>query len=217
MTYIAQPIPVAARLVDTDSKITAAQALALRAADIDGVIRYLGSITRDELDGILAAELRVSFVTFADAFDGEAAVAQLRALDVPAFATPRVTVWLDLESDTNAPAIVIAKVNAWAAAIRTAGYDPGLYLGANQPLTSDQVGELDVDRYWQSVSYVMCPTLHGSPIGFCMVQLDPPNQMLAGVEIDYDVAQHDYRGRAATWLTALPDERETEKDLSAAA
>ena len=57
---------------------------------------------------------------------------------------------------------------------------------------------VDFTRYHRSLSEV--PNVDER--GYCCMQLFPGNQTLFGVEIDYDVMQHDWKGGTLTLLTA---------------
>ncbi len=181
-----------------------AHAKALRAEGVEFVISYLGALTSAMLDNILAAGLAFMPCTYADDFDPAKTVARLQALGVPHGAT----VWLDVESVTGlTPEQLIIKINAWADGVRrngADGWDPGIYVGAGTPLTADQLAALRVDRYWRSCSFVPepCFTNPFRPIGFCMTQIVPPNQMCAGVLVDYDFVHRDYHLRGPTWVVA---------------
>jgi hypothetical protein len=168
----------------------AGEAAALKAAGIDYFVGYLGSVTPARLAAILGAGLAFMAVTFADRFDGPSTVAQCKALGLPA----GCTVWLDLES---APAVTADTINTWAAAVRGAGYDPGLYVGCNQPFDPAALHALGVDRYWRAPGAIPDPA--GS--GFCMYQLWP-SVTWAGVLVDVDFVQQDWQGRVPYWVTA---------------
>ena len=210
---LAAPAPFPALGVDCVTVLTADSATALRSQGIRFACRYLGSLTPVELTDILAAGMMVSPVTYADQFDGAASVAELRALGIPL----GVTVWLDVEGvGTMVPAIVIAKINTWAYAVSSAGYQPGLYVGANGVLSAAELYALNVVRYWRSMSLVPEPAC-----GFCMTQLQPTT-MIDGVSVDVDVVGHDYRGRLPTMvglppsaIGTLPPEAATAPDIKA--
>src|SRR5262245_54219990 len=74
---------------------TASQARALKASGIDFVVGYLGAVSSERLQAILAAGLAFMPVTFAGEYNDGAAdeIVQLRALGIPKGAT----VWLDFE------------------------------------------------------------------------------------------------------------------------
>ena len=70
---------------------------------------------------------------------------QAAALNAAAIGLPMgVSLWLDLEGVASyaTAANTIAYVNAWAGEVAAAGFVPGLYVGANQPLTGDEL-------YWR--------------------------------------------------------------------
>jgi hypothetical protein len=123
--------------------------------------------------------------------DGQNAIANARTYDFPA----GVTVWCDSEGQAGGAAATIEYVNAWAAAVKAGGYDPGLYVGSGTPLDSQQLYALDVDRYWKSFSQVNEPTC-----GWSLIQLYK-QVTLAGVNVDVDAVQYDYKGRVPSWLT----------------
>ncbi len=165
---------------DADTQLTAAMAAALREAGMTFAVRYLsieaqssGDLSTDEVGIILNAGLAlmpVQHVRFANWMpsaalgteDGKNAVANAMACDLPA----GVTLWCDSEGQAGGASATIAHVNAWAAVVKAAGYDPGLYVGAGTPLDGQQLYALDVDRYWKSFSQVSEPTC-----GWSMIQL----------------------------------------------
>ena len=185
MSLAVQKAFVGARGIDTVTTLTAESAAALKADGFSFAVRYLGSIDASEVAAITGAGLLLSLVTYADKWDGASTVAELKALGIPAGAT----IWLDVESVNEPAAMVIGKIDAWANAVNSAGYQPGLYVGAAQPLTAAQLYALEVVRYWHSMSSVLTPSC-----GFCQLQLYPAVQV-AGVSVDIDVIQQDYEGR----------------------
>jgi len=190
---------------------TAAQARALKASGIDFFVGYLGAMNATRLGSILAAGLAFMPVTFAgEYFDGPAdELAQLKALGIP----QGCTVWLDLEGikSFNWPAQdLIAKIDAWATAMTTAGYVPGLYVGSPQPLTADELYRLKVVRYWKAPSRVgdrNGKTWDGPACGFCCWQMWPqknwPNDTDPNrVFVDVNMIGQDFRERVPTWAVA---------------
>lgn len=109
------------------------------------------------------------------------------------------TIWCDLEevSTYSTQEDVIAYVNSWASIVAKANYIPGLYVGANQPLTSDELyWRLIVKKYWKSASNV--PDI---PVrGYCMMQSLTNLSPVATVPIDRDVAMFDSIGDSATMM-----------------
>lgn len=196
MSRITAPARIAARGIDSEPfshNADIVDAQLLKAAGIDFVLAYLGAISSQGIDNILSAGLAFMPVTYADNFDASLTIDCLQECGIPV----GTTVWLDVESVKSDPT---AAINTWAYALRNAGYDPGLYVGTGIGLSADELGKLDVDRYWRSCSYVPEPTLRGSPIGFCMTQLFPPNQTEQGVLVDYDFIGRDYHGRGPQWI-----------------
>jgi hypothetical protein len=189
---------------------TPAQAKALAASGVEGFVGYLGAMTPARLAAILDAGLAFMPVTTAGEYADGAAdeLAHLKALSIPAGAT----VWLDLEgpkawaSDTDELA---AKINAWAKAIKAAGYMPGLYVGAPQPFTGPQLYALAVERYWLGIGRCIGRDgLDAYPkCGWCMRQdwHAQGNGTLwkdTGVLVDTNAIQADHFGRLPAWVVA---------------
>lgn len=106
---------------------------------------------------------------------------------------PGTTVWLDLEA---VPASVTATamatwVNTWATEIIRAGFRPGLYVGANQPLSGPELYTLltAIHCYWESCSTV--PQV--ATRGYAMRQTQCSGT-LAGQTVDWDTIQTDLLG-----------------------
>lgn len=184
--------------VDTITTITPQYAQWLKANGYSFVCRYLNALTPSEVLGIVMAGLAIIPCTYADRFDPAEAIQGMNKAGLP-FGT---TVFLDVEGLTTPPADYIAKLNTWFRAIRSAGFDPGMYVGAGALLHEDELGALACDRYWHSCSDVPRVTNKGTPIGYCMRQLRPPNTILNGVQVDIDVIEEDYRGRVPSWALA---------------
>lgn len=186
--------------VDTVVRLTHASACALKREGMTFAVRYLGSLTKDELTAILAAGMAVMPVTFAKAYSGMSAIGHLRDLGIPEGAT----VWLDLEGEDSEPAALSQKINAWAGQIIAGGYEPGLYVGAGCVLTSEELYRLRVVRYWDSVSRELDRNGKATApkCDFCMTQLRPFNTTVGGVIVDVDVVQRDSLGRLPSWVVA---------------
>jgi hypothetical protein len=192
---------VGARGTDSVTLIDAVTAAKFKASGVDFVFQYLGTVTAQGVADIVAAGLGFMVVTYADQFDGPKAVAELRALDLPA----GCTVWLDVESigPTVTIASLKAQINSWAAAVFAAGYVPGLYVGANCQLTSLELYQLAVVRYWASESMIVDRNgqLAAPACGFCVVQCFP-SVLWQGVEVDMDFIHEDYQNRLPSWVAA---------------
>ncbi len=108
-----------------------------------------------------------------------------------------VNVWLDLEGiDPNAaPDAVIAYCNSWSEAVAKVGYVPGLYVGANSILDSQQLyANLKFQHYWHSLSIVPNVAVRG----YQMIQSD--GGTVHGVGIDKNLTQADADRTQVQWL-----------------
>jgi hypothetical protein len=194
---------VGARCTDSVALITAEGAVALRKAGIDGCGQYLGSVTAEGIQGILAAGLGFFPITYADRFNGPTTVAQLQLLNLPS----GCTVWLDIESIGSGVPVqtLIQQINLWAVAVLNAGYMPGLYVGPGCLLTSLELYQLKVVRYWHSMSKIIDRNgqLAEPACGYCMYQLFP-TQTVSGVNVDLNFVQQDWQGRLPVWVVASP-------------
>lgn len=196
---------VGARVVDSFPFSLAGgapQARALKAAGVDGLVGYLGSMSAARVGHLLDAGLSFMPVTIAgeyrDGADDE--IRQLKALDLPA----GCTVWLDLEAEKADAAIVIGQINAWAKAIAGAGYQPGLYVGVPQPLTSDELWSLSTVRYWRGMGSTRDrknALAEPARCGWCMTQVYP-TQIAGGVKVDFNIIGQDYLGRVPSWVVS---------------
>jgi Domain of unknown function (DUF1906) len=209
IVYAAAP---GAQGFDSDAVLTPASAAALHAAGFRFVVRYLsrtspqnpGDLDSGEIAVILYAGLALMAVQHcplpgwspsADlgALYGHAAADNAAAIGI----MPGVTLWLDLEdvAPYATGADTIAYCNAWAGIVAMAGFQPGLYVGANQPLSgNDLYWRLRVTRYWRSASSVP-----GIPYrGYCMWQAQLPSPV-DGVAVDRDVIMADAFGGVPMW------------------
>lgn len=198
----ARAVPPGSRGTDSVQDIRPDQAAALRAAGFDFAVRYLHNVTRDEVAAIVAAGLGFMPVTYAGAYNGADAAAQCSALGLPA----GVTVWLDLEGQKAFhldPHVLIATINDWARPVRAANFQPGIYVGVPQPLTSSELFGLDVVRYWRGQGSIRdrFNELAEPKCGWCMYQTFP-SHMRCGVYVDVDITQQDYEKRAPMFATA---------------
>lgn len=189
---------------DMVTQLTPSSARALRAAGLDYVVRYLGGLSPGELAVILDAGLGCQLVTYGrvgprsaamGAQDGAADLAHLRSLGIPA----GMLAWVDLEAAHGAAADVAAWLDARSSAIVQAGYVAGLYVGDSCILDGPQLyARPHVTRYWRAFnSWIPVPQCEWSQI-----QHAPPNQILAGVQVDRDTAQADLDGRVPMMLVA---------------
>ncbi len=184
---------------------TQSQATALRASGVDAVVGYLGVINAARVAFVLSAGLAFIPVTLAGEYnDGPNDEAmQLQALGIPA----GTTVFLDLEglaAFKADPVALIAKINAWADGIAAAGYVPGLYVGVPQPLTSQELYALRVQRYWRGQGSVRDRNnalAEPAGCGWCMTQMYP-SITRGETWVDCNMIGQDYKGRVPTWVRA---------------
>lgn len=189
--------------VDTVLELSVADCRYLVRQNYAFVVRYLGRVSADELLRILCSGLAFMPVTRSrksgwspsaslGVQDGEEAVAELRKLSLP-----KCTVWLDLEGSGGAEDETSMWVNAWSRRIVDAGYEAGLYVGANAGLNAQQLWELPhTTRYWRACSMVPEPANRG----FCMFQLAPHNQRVGPVIVDVNAICADWKGAKPTWV-----------------
>lgn len=191
---------VGARGIDTVILVSPQQALDLKAQGIDYVLQYLGSVTPAGVKGILDAGLAFMPVTYANKFNGASTVAQLKTLNLP----KGCTVWLDVEGVENVPIADLKKsINNWATEVVAAEFMPGLYVGAGCPLTSVELYQLKVVRYWHSLSKVIDRNgqLAEPSCGWAQYQVYPSVYWEnTGVWVDVNFIQKDYRERLPTWV-----------------
>jgi len=200
-----------ARGFDSDTVITAPVAQQFFAQGYKFCVRYLsrgmqasGDLSTAEATNILHGGLALMSVQHVRSpnwsptgtlgqQDGAHAAMNAQSIGFPDV----VNVWCDLEGvATGTPAgDVIAYCDAWFTAVKSGGYVPGLYVGANAILSAQQLYDLPFQHYWKSLSKV--PDI---PVrGYQLVQLAPSIEA-NGIGIDQDVAQTDSQGGQAQWL-----------------
>lgn len=202
---------VGARVVDSyqfSATGTLLQAQELKASGIDAVFGYLGVIDAVRLGYVLDTGMAFLPVTLANDFDGARAVARMQALGVP----PGVTCFLDVEnvwpSQVNAHTLVMpvslleSRIDDWASHVDAATFEPGLYPGSPQPLTSEQLWQRKVRRYWNALSDErdLNGQLAEPQCGWCVFQMYPSKVWRnTGVLVDMNMIGEDYMGRRPTW------------------
>jgi hypothetical protein len=183
---------------------TMVQADLLRQAGMEFFVGYLGAVTPERLKNVLDAGMAFMPVTFAGAYDPARTVSQLQALGIPR----NVTVWLDLELGKTDPRTVDvpaleAKIDAWANGVDAAYFEPGLYQGDPQPLTSDELWVRKVRRYWHALSggWDRNYAVAQPKSGYCMRQTYPSIVWRGtGVLVDVNSISKDFMGRLPTWV-----------------
>lgn len=211
---VAEPIPVGARLFDSlpfSLGGDASGAAALVAPDAaagrggaDGIVGYLGTMTQARAAEVLAAGMGLLMTTVACAWDGAAAVAQARAIGYPV----GCCVVLDVEDQESldlGAAGLAAKIAAWAATVKSAGYVPSIYVGVPQPLSSEELWRLPVVRYWRGCGRIVDAAdqlAEPSGCGWCMTQAWD-SIVHNGIKVDANISGLDYLGRSMIWCRSL--------------
>lgn len=182
------------------------QARALKAAGVSCLVGYLGVIDRDRLAAALDAGLAFLPVTRAGAYSNGAAdeLAQLAALGIP----HGTTVWLDVEGPQafhSDPSELAVAINRWADAIGASGYQPALYVGVPQPLTSAELSALHVVRYWRGQGSIRDRhnALAEPSRGWTMTQVWP-SIVMGGTLVDANIVGEDYHRDVPSWVTGEP-------------
>ncbi|MGH6871963.1 MAG: glycoside hydrolase domain-containing protein [Rhizomicrobium sp.] len=107
---------------------------------------------------------------------------------------PGMNLWVDLEGVASGTSSqdVIDYCNAWAAPVAAAGYVPGLYVGADAILNSDELyWDISYQHYWRSGSSVPDVAVRGYQLF----------QRIGGGDIDQDATKTDNLGGTVLWLT----------------
>jgi hypothetical protein len=199
---------------DVNQVLSAANAQALKNAGYDFCVRYVprtsspslapGNLTNAEAVNILNAGLALMAVqhvanpgwvptaALGTSYGSYAATYASEIVGLP----PGINIWLDLEevaTDSSATDI-IAYCQAWYAAVESAGYVPGIYVGYGVILSSSQLyNDLSFQHYWRAYNGPQVATRGYQVIQKTQVTVD-------GIEIDPDVTQDDNLGGAAIWL-----------------
>jgi Domain of unknown function (DUF1906) len=204
---------------DTDTKLTAKSAAALRAATYEGqaiefAIRYVSigqesddDITAEEVDIILGANLALLLVqhvrnpgwvpsTAQGKIDGTQAAKNAAAVGY----AKGCHLIVDLEGvlPGTSAAVVVQYVNAWADAVIATGYQAMVYVGYDTMLTPEQLYEdlPNVHAYWSDFG-----DREVAIRGFMMKQLTDTVD-LEGVGIDPDKIMADNKGALPVWMVA---------------
>lgn len=214
---------------------TTAQARRLKASGVDCLIGYVAPMTTARLAMVLDAGLAFMPVTKAMDYRNGAAdeLAHLARLAIPI----GCSMWCDLEGlDVwNRGKIAaerakdLALMSKWASDINGAGYLAGLYIGAPQPFTSEELFELPFTRYWWGLGrpiddkgHYVYPGKGASIRGWCMIQQwhgnpepDRPGGMLWPPEaldpecpasertfVDTNAIQRDHKNGLPMWVRA---------------
>jgi len=124
------------------------------------------------------------------------AVAVAREVGYPAGAT----LWLDCEDMAIDREAAMTWITTWAATVKAAGYGPGVYVGANCPLSGEDWWSLpDVMHYWRSASEV--PEVANR--GYQIIQ-EALDVALDGHAVDDDTVLRDRLGGLPNGMVADP-------------
>ncbi len=209
-----QPAPSGLKGFDTVATISSTLAIQFLNSGYSFCIRYLSlgngqsssDLSNAEATNILNAGLALCAVQHVfdagwvptqalGATNGTNAASNAKSIGLPA----GMNIWCDLEGVANGSTAqsVIDYCDAWYAAVNSAGYVPGLYVGAGSVLSSQQLYQnLSFQHYWKSQSDVPVVATRG----YQMVQLLPPSVMVNGIGIDMDTTQNDNEGGTVLWL-----------------
>lgn len=199
---------------DTDTVVSLATAQQFARDGYKFCIRYLslgteespGDLTYTEASEILAGGLALMPVQHVSepgwipsgslgTTYGTNAANNAQAVGFPA----NMNIWCDLEGIGSVSSqAVIDYCNAWYEAVAAAGYLPGLYVGANCLLNSQQLyDDLKFQHYWKSESDV--PTV--AVRSYQMIQYFC-SEIINGLSIDKDITYIDNQGGVPQWLIA---------------
>lgn len=190
-----------------DAAGAAANAAKLRATGLTFAMIYVEKATKAIVQELLANQIDVCFLSEAriegwseatGQQDGARAAKAMLALGVPG----AVSLGCDMEAGVPDEPTAIAYGNGWyrAGIGKGLGVDaPDLYVGADSGFVSSEnlYAKIAFRRYHKSFSNVITPATRG----YCMLQLWPGDQVVMGVQLDFDVAQQDWRGGSLTFLT----------------
>lgn len=183
---------------------TAAQARGFRTNGVVGVALYLGVASNTRLKTVHDAGLGAWGVTLAGQYGGAASVDQARAIGFPKGSS----LFLDVEGLTAFhmdPALLIKKIQEWAAIVVAAGYKAGIYVGSPQPLTEDELWKLvGITLYWRGQGAIrdrFNKLAEPTKCGWCVTQAYP-SFTLGGTLVDANMVGQDYLKRVPTLVVA---------------
>lgn len=206
--------PVIAGLLgfDVNMPLSASEAIAFKSTGYDFCIRYLprtsaltkGNLTVTEIESILSAGLSLGAVQHVPepGWNPTAALGtqygQYAGLYSAEIGLPAgINIWLDLEevAHTATAQDVIDYCQAWYAAVKAAGYVPGIYIGWNVILTPAQLYKnLSFKHYWRAYNGGAVATR-----GFQIIQ--ETQKRLNGIYFDPNISQADNLGDTAIFVS----------------
>jgi hypothetical protein len=217
------------RGIDCDVPLTWGLLDIVQASGATFVGRYLGDVTPEERDRILARHLKLFFVSHAHyaqswipsialgTTDGTRMAVEATKLELPA-GTP-----LGLDAEGPKPGFtadtMIAYLNAGFAAVEISGFESMLYEGYALALTASQLyHRLTTKRYWRSCSLsVPTPAVRG----YQLVQEAPGDVWLPpgskSLRVDWNTARADALGSRMRMLVAddFPEVQPADTDVVA--
>lgn len=190
-----------------DAAGAAANAAKLRATGLTFALIYVERATVAIVQSLLQAQIDVGFLSEArvsgwsaatGAQDGARAAKAMLSLGVPI----RTSLGCDMEAGVPDEQTAIAYANGWYGAALGQGLfadAPDLYVGEGSGFVSadNLFHAVAFKRYHRSGSIV--PNV--SERNYCCYQLTPFDQVVAGVELDFNVTQVDALGGTLTFLT----------------
>jgi hypothetical protein len=190
-----------------DAQGAAANAAKLQTTGLAFAMLYIERATKAIVQELLGNRLDLCFLSEAriegwsaatGAEDGKRAAAAMLALGVPG----NVSLGCDMEAGVPDEKTAIEYANQWYAGALSEGLGPNapdLYVGAGSGFVSEDslYYLVKFHRYHRSASIV--PNV--SVRNYCCYQLAPPDQILMGVRLDFDVTQVDAKGGTLTFLT----------------
>jgi hypothetical protein len=211
LTGMVQSAPSGRVGFDADTKLDLTTAKLFRQSGYDFCLRYISldqednyDLDHEEAQAILDAGLAlmpVQHVRYAGWMPNAALgkqTGQTAADNAIQVGFPsKINVWLDLEgiNPAAATADVVAYCNSWHDAVVQAGYLPGLYVGANSILDSQQLySDLQFQHYWHSLSIVPNVAVRG----YQLIQSD--GGTVHGIAIDKNLTQADTDRGQVQWL-----------------
>lgn len=189
-----------ALVVDTLDVVTPADARALLAAGYSARGGYVDHVTPDEIKGQQGEGLAFFPISYAHEYDGAHIVKRLVKLGLP----HGLYHWLDDEGEMGPAEALIAKLNAETAIVKAAGFKSGGYFGSLQLLTSAELTNLALDRYWRGCSKIVdrFGNVAEPARGYCQFQGRPFNVVIAGKKYDVSVLFDDYKDDRGNFAAA---------------
>jgi Domain of unknown function (DUF1906) len=199
--------------LDCNTQLTASQCTAIKAAGLSFVVRYVprtsanlsGNLTSDEMGIILASGLALMVVQHVSPDNWDAAqvlgeqYGQFAGEYAKTIGYPKGgMIWLDLEMVNKACVVsdIEAYCQAWYDSVSGAGYLPGLYVGWQTWLSSQQLYDLPFKNYWRGYNADIAVATRGYQI------LQHPQARLDGVLYDPNTIQADELGDLPLVVTA---------------